>query len=106
MATRVRVPRSPSLFGGWAGLMEIDGTILRVVGDDPANRLDVDCGQVKRHSFNSINGLWAFRMRDGRKLYLQTSGWLRSADRSPAGRAATRSVAQLLARHAGRGFSI
>jgi hypothetical protein len=45
-------------------------------------------------------------MRDGRKLYLQTSGLIMSADRSAAGRAATQTIGELLAKHAGRGFRI
>lgn len=106
MAAKVRVPRRPIVFGGWKGRLDIDGSILRVVGDDPSNPLDVDCEQVKRYSFNSNSGLWAFRMQDGRKLYLQTSGRVMSADRSAAGRAATQSIAPVLAKHAGGGFSI
>lgn len=39
---------------------------------------------MKRYSFNSNNGLWALRMRDGRKLYVQMSGQILSADRSAA----------------------
>jgi hypothetical protein len=61
---------------------------------------------VKRCSFNSNNGLWAFRMKDGRKLYLQTAGLILSADRSPAGRAANDSITQLLAKYGVRGFSV
>ena len=106
MATKVRVPRTATVFSGWKGLLEIDGDVLRVVGDDPANHLEVNCSQVKRRSFNSLNGLWALRMKDGRKLYLQTSGLVLSADRSPAGRAANRSIKQLLAKHGVRGFPI
>jgi hypothetical protein len=86
--------------------MEIVGDVLRVVGDDRENRLDIDCAQVKRCSFNSNNGLWALRMKNGRKLYLQTSGLLLSADRSEAGRVATESIAGLLAKHCVRGFSV
>jgi hypothetical protein len=102
----VRLSRNAIAFGGWKGLLEIDGDVLRVTGEDPSNHLEVDCSQVKRCSFNSNNGLWAFRMEDGRKLYLQTSGLILSADRSPAGRAANDSITQLLAKHAVRGFSV
>ena len=86
--------------------MEIDGTVLHIVGDDPAKRLDIDCSEVKRYSFNSNNGLWALRMRDGRKLYVQMSGHILSADRSPASKAATQAVRELLSEHAGFGFSV
>jgi hypothetical protein len=99
MASKVRVPRSAIAFGGWRGLLEIDGDVLRVTGEDPANYLEVDCSHVKRCSFNSNNGLWAFRMKDGTKLYLQTAGLILWADRSPAGRAANDSINQLLAKH-------
>nr|MDT0656400.1 hypothetical protein [Micromonospora sp. DSM 115978]MDT0658640.1 hypothetical protein [Micromonospora sp. DSM 115978] len=86
--------------------MEILGDVLRVVGEDPTKRLEIDCAQVKRYSFNSNNGLWAFRMKDGKKLYLQTSGLILSADRSKAGRMATESIAGLLAKHGVSGFSV
>jgi hypothetical protein len=48
MGTKVRVTRNGVAFGGWKGLMEIDDAVLRVVGDDPSNRLDIDCSEVKR----------------------------------------------------------
>ena len=106
MGSNVRVTRTGVALGGWKGRMEIDGAVLRIVGDDPANRLDIDCSEVKRYSFNSSNGLWALRLRDGRKLYVQMSGQLLSADRSAAGREATQAVRELLKEFAGRGLSI
>ncbi len=106
MATTARVPGGARAFGGWKGVLEKDGDVLRVVGKDSANHLEVDCSQVKRYSFNRINGLWALRMKDGRKICLQTAGLILSADRSPAGRATNRSIKQLLAKHGARRFSI
>lgn len=106
MATKVRVPRNGLAFMGWKGLMEIDEDVLRVVGDDVANQLEIDCSQIKRCSFNSNNGLWAFRMKDGKKIYLQTSGAILSADRSNQGRAATEAIRVLLAERGVRGFSV
>jgi hypothetical protein len=106
VTTKVRVPGNALALGGWRGQMEILGDVVRVVGEDRTNRLEIDCAQVKRCSFNSNNGLWAFRMKDGKKLYLQTSGLILSADRSGAGRAATESIAGLLAKHGVRGFSV
>lgn len=106
MTTKVRVPKNPIALGGWRGVLTIDGDVLRVVGETADDHLDIDCSQVKRCSFNSNNGLWVFRMRDGRKHYLQTSGLLLSADRSEAGRAATQRIGQLLAQHGVRSFSL
>lgn len=99
MMAKVRVPKYPIALGGWRGQLEIVGDELQVLGEDPANQLKVDCGQVKRFSFNSNSGLWAFRMKDRKKIYLQTSGLLMSADRTEAGSAATEAIAELLARH-------
>jgi hypothetical protein len=104
--SKVRVTNNGMALGGWKGQMEIVGDVLRVVGDDSVNRIDIDCAQVKRCSFNSNNGLWAFRMKDGKKVYLQTSGLILSADRSEAGRAATKSIGELLGKHGVRGFSV
>jgi len=80
--------------------------VLRIVGDDPAKRLDIDFAQVKRCSFIGNSGLWALRMKDGKKIYLQTSGTILSADRSPAGRETNAAIEQLLGKHRVKGFSI
>lgn len=105
MSATVRVPSGPLAFGGWKGQVHFDGDVIRVVGDDPAKTMDIDAGQVKRCSFNSNNGLWAFRMKDGKKVYLQASGAILSADRTDAGRAANESIGALLAKHGVRGFA-
>ena len=106
----VPLPRLPSSRGArnrsLRRQLEIVRDVLCVTGEDPANRLDIDCAQVTRCSCNSDNGLWAFHLKDGKKLYLQTSGILMSADRSGGWAAATESIAELLAKHGVSGFSI
>jgi hypothetical protein len=47
MASKVRVPRSAIAFG----VLEIDGDLLSVTGEDPAKHLEVDNSHVKRCSF-------------------------------------------------------
>jgi hypothetical protein len=104
MISKVRVPSTFFALGGWRGTLDIYGDVLRVVGEDPSKLLDIDCAQIKRYSFNSNNGLWVFRMKDGQKFYLQTSGMILSADRSPAGRQANAAIEQLLRKHQARRF--
>ena len=104
MTSKVRVPSTFWALGGWKGSLTVDGDVLRVTGEDPSKSLDIDCTQIKRYSFNGRNGLWAFRMKDGRKLYLQTSGFILSADRSPAGREANAEISQLLRKRGVRRF--
>lgn len=104
--SRARVPRGPVVFGGWRGELAIEGDVIRVRGDEPSNQLEIDLAQVKRCSFNSKNGLWAFRLKDGRKAYVQTSGLLLSADRSPAGRDTNNAIRALLKKHRIRGVQI
>ena len=99
MDAKVRVPRTGIAFGGWKGRMQVEGDAIHVVGDDPANRLDIDPAQVMRCSFNPRNGLWAFRLKDERKFYLQVSGQILSADRTPTGRAANEWIHDLLVKH-------
>jgi hypothetical protein len=106
MTSKVRIPSTALALGGWKGTLDVDGDVLRVVGEDPSKRLDIDCAQIKRCSFNGNNGLWAFRMMDGKKVYLQTSGLILSADRSPAGREANTTIRKLLRKHRVKGFSI
>ena len=38
-------------------------------------------------------------MKDGKKVYLQTSGLILSADRSPAGRETNAAIGELLSKH-------
>jgi hypothetical protein len=66
--SKVRVPSTGLAFGGWKGTLDVDGDVLHVVGEDPSHRLDIDCALIKRYSFNGRNGLWAFRMKDGKKV--------------------------------------
>jgi hypothetical protein len=106
MMSKVRVPSTGLAFGGWKGVLTVDGDVLRVAGEDPSNVLGIDCAQVKRCSFNSNNGLWVFRMKDGRKVYLQTSGLILSADRSPAGRETNAAINGLLRKHGVRRFPL
>ena len=106
MTSKVRVPSTGLALWGWKGTLDVDEDVLRVVGQDPSKRLDIDCAQIKRCSFNSNNGLWAFRMKDGRKVYLQTSGLILSADRSPAGRETNRAICELLDKHQVKGFAV
>jgi hypothetical protein len=104
MTSKVRVPSTFMVFGGWKGTLDVDGDVLRIAGEDPSHHLDIDCAQIKRWSFNSNNGLWAFRMKDGKKVYLQTAGLILSADRSPEGRQANAAISQLLREHQVRHF--
>lgn len=100
MACRVRVPRTIVAIGGWKGVLEIHGDVLEIIGlNDPRKRLSIDCSQVKRGSFNSNNGLFALRMKDGHKHIVQMSGGLLSADRTDEGRSTTEQVGELLRKH-------
>ncbi len=99
MDAQVRVPSRGITFGGWRGHVEVGGDQISVVANEGPNRQDIDPSQVMRCSFNSRNGLWAFRMKDGTKHYLQASGQILSADRSPAGRAANEWIHELMIAH-------
>lgn len=106
MSSRVRVPRWPLAFGGWTGRLTIADDVMTVTGDDGEHSLSLDATEVRRASFNSTNGLWTIRMKDRRKHYLQMSGAVLSADRSPEGRAATEQVKDLFTRHGVFFFSV
>jgi hypothetical protein len=45
-------------------------------------------------------------MKDGKKVYLQTSGLILSADRSPAGRETNAAIDELLRKHRVKGFGV
>lgn len=101
---RVRVLPHRLTFGGWTGSLDVAGDVLHIDGDGAAHRRTIDVAQVKRWSFNPINGLWAFRMKDGSKAFIQTSGSVRSADRSQAGHDANHTIRELLTKHGARQF--
>jgi hypothetical protein len=84
--SRARVVSVPLAVGGWKGELSIEDDLVRIAAAGGGKELSVDLGQVKRASFNSMNGLWVFRLNDGRRVRFQSAGGLMSADRSPAGR--------------------
>jgi hypothetical protein len=66
--------------------LTIDGDLIRIAGADHSRTLEIDVRQIKRASFNSNNGLWAIRSKDGRRVRFQSGGTILPADRSDAGR--------------------
>ncbi|MDX6241356.1 MAG: hypothetical protein QOG10_6180 [Kribbellaceae bacterium] len=104
--SKVRVVPSVVAFGGWKGELTIDGDVLTIDSLDGSKHLAIDVKQVKRTSFNSNNGLWVFKLRDGSRIRMQSAGLLLSADRTSAGRAANDQIGELLAKHQVSGFSV
>jgi hypothetical protein len=101
MATKVRVPRNAIAFGGWKGLLEIDGDVLRVVGDDPANHLEVDCSQVKT-MFLQLEQRPVGLAHDGRQEAIPADGWPHPVGGSKSRRARGEQLDQTIAREARR----
>jgi hypothetical protein len=104
--SKVKVLRGPIAFGGWKGRLTLDGDTMSVAGDEPGRSLVISLVEVKRASYNSNNGLWAFRLRDGRRLWIQSAGGLLSADRTAAGDETNRLIADRLAQHRVRVFGV
>lgn len=97
--SKARVVSVPLAVGGWKGELSIDDDLIRIAAAGGAKEVSVDLGQVKRASFNSMNGLWAFRLKDGRRVRFQSAGGLMSADRSPAGHQTNELIRARLAQH-------
>ena len=93
----VKVLRGPITFGGWKAQLILNGDLMTIEGSATGRSLVVSLAEVKRASFNSNNGLWAFRLHDGTRLWMQSSGGLLSADRTAAGRESNRMIADRLA---------
>jgi hypothetical protein len=103
----VRVVPGVLVFGGWKGELTFHGDVLMIHNQDARGRhISIDIRNVQRSSFNSNNGLWVFRLKDGSKVRIQSAGRLFSADRTPDGRAANEQIKTLLAKHGIRDFSI
>jgi hypothetical protein len=96
--SNVKVLRGPITFGGWKAQLTLDGDLMTMEGA-AGRSLVVSLAEVKRASFNSNNGLWAFRLRDGGRLWMQSAGGLLSADRTAAGHESNRMIADRLAHH-------
>lgn len=94
--SRVRVLRGPITVGGWRARLIVDGDTLTIDGSEAGRSLVVSLADVKRASFNSNNGLWAFRLNDGRRMWMQSAGGLLSADRTPAGQQTNQLIADRL----------
>jgi hypothetical protein len=101
----VKVLRGPITFGGWKARLILDGDLMTIEGS-AGRSLVVSLAEVKRASFNSSNGLWAFRLHDGKRLWMQSSGGLLSADRTAAGRETNLMIADRLAHHRVRVFGV
>jgi hypothetical protein len=104
--SKVKVLRGPITFGGWKGQLSLDGDTMTVVGDEAGRSLVISLAEVKRASYNSNNGMWAFRLRDGRRLWIQSAGGLLSADRTAAGHETNRLITDRLAHHRVRVFGV
>lgn len=90
--------------GGWHGELTIEGDVLTVTSEDGEKSVSVDVKNLKSTAFNSMNGLWQFRLKDGGKVRLQSSGVLLSADRSDAGLQTNAKIRALLTQHGVKGF--
>jgi hypothetical protein len=94
------------VFGGWKGELSIDGDIVRIDAVDHSQSLVIDIREIKRASYNSNNGLWSLRFKNGRRARFQSAGGLLSADRTEAGRVSNELVRDLLQRHGARFFGV
>lgn len=104
--SNVKVLRGPVTFGGWKAQLVLNGDLMTIEGSAAGRSLVVSLAEVKRASFNSSNGLWAFRLQDGTRLWMQSSGGLLSADRTTAGRETNLMIADRLAHHRVRVFGV
>ncbi|MGQ0464566.1 MAG: hypothetical protein ACT4QG_04515 [Sporichthyaceae bacterium] len=106
--SNVRVTRVPLAVGGWRGRISLDGdgATIEPLAEGKGRTVVLSGSGIKRASFNSANGLWAFRLKEGGKIHVQSSGSLLSADRTPAGKETNRLLSELLDRHGVRGFRL
>jgi hypothetical protein len=92
--------------GGWKGELSIDGDVVTIDSGTAERSVEMNIADVKRASFNSNNGLWVLRFKDGRRVRFQSAGGLLSADRSPAGRETSDRLWALLGKHHVKHFSV
>lgn len=97
--SKVRVVSLPVAFGGWKGVLSVDGDLVQIKAREGTSELSFDLAQVKRASFNSTNGLWSFRLHDGQRLRFQSAGGLLSADRTDAGEQTNELIHERLSKH-------
>ncbi len=104
--SRAKVLPGLMVFGGWRGELTIDGDLIRIDSTDRNRSLEIDVRDVKRASFNSNNGLWAIRFKDGRRARFQSAGTILSADRTEAGQHTNELISALLKQHRIRHFGV
>lgn len=70
-----------------------------VLAYDDGRRHAIVFAQLKAADFNSSNGLWTFKGKDGSKINVQTTGALFSVGDRAEGRALNEAIAKALDRH-------
>jgi len=94
------------VFGGWKGQLSIKGNTVTITSPDRTKSLVINLAEVKKASYNSNNGLWSLKLKDGQRVRFQSAGVLLSADRTPAGQITNEKIQSLLSKHGVRLFGI
>lgn len=100
--SNVKVLRGPITFWGWKARLILDGDTVTLDGADSGKSMVLSLADVRRASFNSSNGLWAIRLHDGRRLWLQSADGLLTADRTTASETTNRLITERLIKHGAR----
>ncbi|MGQ0624962.1 MAG: hypothetical protein ACT4PP_10005 [Sporichthyaceae bacterium] len=103
--SRVRILAGLSVFGGQGAQISIHDDQIRFEAPDGAS-FEVDAAEIRRGSFNTLNGMWVLKLRDGRKVRFQGAGAMLSADSSPAGKLTNELLLALLKKHRAGRFTI
>lgn len=104
--SRVKVLPRILIVGGRTAELTIDDDSLTIASATGGRLLVIRADEVKRASFNGNNGLWVITPKDGDRIRFQSSGWLISADRSPAGKQANVLLRNMLRSHGVRVFGL
>ena len=107
MAVEARFKRSRALvfLSGPKGTARLDGDSVALAYDDGQSGR-VRFADLKKAGFNSNNGLWTFYPKAGKKLHIQTTGAFLSVGDRAAGQGFNEALADALARHGVKSFSV
>lgn len=103
--SKIQILGGLSIFGGHPAEITVHDDLIRLETTE-GEALDIDAAQIKRGSFNTMNGMWVLKLSDGRKIRFQGAGGLMSADRTPSGKETNALLLALLKKHRAGRFTI
>lgn len=73
---KIKVTKWPTVFspGSWKGFAKLGDASIYIISINQSRSLTIPYKEIKKYTFNSMSGMWMFKLRSGKKHYLHTNG--------------------------------